>query len=106
MIEGLGWEGLGTYDGTVPAALLRYIAPSWSWASYNGIAAISGSDWTDVATVLDYHTSQKGTNLFGRLINGWVRIRGPLIPLDISDVPDDEAGPGRWRMLWNGGNAC
>ncbi|KAH6847020.1 heterokaryon incompatibility protein-domain-containing protein [Chaetomium sp. MPI-CAGE-AT-0009] len=74
IVEGLGWEGRGTYD------------------------AISGSDRTDVATVLDYHTSLEGTNPFGRLTNGWVRVRAPLIPLSISDVPDDEAGPGRWRM--------
>ncbi|KAK4097629.1 HET-domain-containing protein [Parathielavia hyrcaniae] len=100
LIEGLGWMGLGTQEGVhnnVPTLPRHYIAPSWSWASYTGIAAIELTG-PDVSTVLDYHTSPAGSDPFGRLTDGWVRIRGPLIPLSIVDIPDDVSRPGRTSM--------
>jgi hypothetical protein len=99
IIEGLAWDALGAYEAPLPAPSAQYIAPSWSWASYSGATATAGAGWTDVATVLDYHTSPEGSSPFGRLTDAWLRVRAPLIPLRISDVPSNKAySPARIRL--------
>ncbi|KAL3421849.1 HET domain-containing protein [Phlyctema vagabunda] len=91
LVEGLAWEPL-LGNRSDPAI---YTAPSWSWASYNGVVATGSSGWNNLATVLDYNVSLKGTNPFGEVANGWIKLQSPLIPLTVSDVPDTEE---RWRM--------
>ncbi|KAF7511782.1 hypothetical protein GJ744_003513 [Endocarpon pusillum] len=98
LIESLAWQSLGSYDDDPPAISPVYIAPSWSWASYNGIAATSAENCTDVATILDYHISLESGDPFGKITDGWIRVRGPLIPLSLSGVPEDEEFPGRRHM--------
>jgi hypothetical protein len=91
LIEGLAWQGLASSrDPTAPSPS-AYIAPSWSWASYNGIAATGQTEnWKEIAAVLDYDVKLKGENPYGELLDGWIRVRGPLLPLSLSDVPETE----------------
>jgi hypothetical protein len=99
LIEGLSWQGHGlprdyyVSDENENANAVRrpYIAPSWSWASYPGRATMWNMGFAPVATVLDYHVSpESAADPFGRLADGWVRVRGLLVPLSISTVPDSE----------------
>ncbi len=91
LVEGLAWQGLlSTKDPATPTSQ-AYIAPSWSWASFDGIAAAgTGKDWSDIATVLDYHVELKTSNPYGELKGGWIRIRAPLVPVSLSDEPEED----------------
>lgn len=84
MIKGMAWSALGRADAV---SRDEYIAPSWSWASYDGI--FSPGDYTPPAIpeVLDWHVDLKHPeNPFGEVTSAWVRIRGPVAPLRASPV--------------------
>ncbi|KAG8666783.1 hypothetical protein FPOAC2_11908 [Fusarium poae] len=108
LIEGLEWTALGKdKDGiTLPdkkplPGAENYIAPTWSPASFDDVSAhgMTMPDWVDVATVTDFSVTPKTIhNPFGELIDGWIRIRGPMIKLSLSDLPDeDQEKLGTWR---------
>jgi Heterokaryon incompatibility protein (HET) len=91
LIEGLAWQGLQSTKDPATPALQSYIAPSWSWASYSGVAATSiGQSWRDVAKVLDHHVELKTSNPYGELKDGWIMISAPLVPLSMSGEPEED----------------
>ncbi|KAK9779972.1 putative Heterokaryon incompatibility domain-containing protein [Seiridium cardinale] len=93
LIEGIAWQSLGSRK---PAARDQYIAPSWSWASYGGTAAMGiHSPYTSVADVLGWDIQLKHEAYpFGELIGGWLRIRAPVVSLFTAG--DDAWNTGEW----------
>jgi len=56
-----------------------YQAPSWSWASVNeGVENFTIIDSKPLATVIDFDVTLAGSLKFGRVSDGYVRIRGSL----------------------------
>ncbi|KAH7125036.1 heterokaryon incompatibility protein [Dactylonectria estremocensis] len=82
IVEGICWQGL--HCSSPPND--EYRAPSWSWASLDGTAAtgFSGNDY--LATVIDSHVEVDGDNPFGKVRNGWLRLKAPLVPLTLSEA--------------------
>lgn len=89
IIEGLSWQGLGRRQ---PTSTTQYIGPSWSWASFDGIAALgSGKGWEDIAHVQDWHVELKSqANPYGELVDAYVRVKGPLLRLIPSETETTE----------------
>lgn len=91
LIEGLAWQGLGNRKAMDDE---KYIGPSWSWASYDGIAATGLQEgWTDIATVLEWHVDLNNeANPYGEVKNAWIRLRAPTAKLVASEksVTDHE----------------
>jgi hypothetical protein len=85
LIEGLLWTGLWVRQAPV------YCAPSWSWASVDGIAS-TGIDyrWESLADILECEVELKGKNAFGEVRNGWIKLRAPLVPLILDEHVDPE----------------
>ncbi|KAK6073425.1 HET domain-containing protein [Seiridium cupressi] len=80
LLEGIAWQSLGSRQ---PAARDQYIAPSWSWASYGGTAAMGiHSPYTSAAEALGWDIQLKHEAYpFGESIGGWLRIRAPIVSL-------------------------
>jgi hypothetical protein len=62
-----------------------YIAPSWSWASVIGPVAFQGAttSWVDLyplnsVTFKDYGVQHRGSNKFGQVDDGWIRLEAPV----------------------------
>ncbi|OAG06439.1 HET-domain-containing protein [Paraphaeosphaeria sporulosa] len=72
LIEGLTWQSLRWRRAS------EYRAPSWSWASGDGIPG-SGqiADYTELAEILDAKVVLKDTNPFGEVADGWIKLRAP-----------------------------
>lgn len=69
-----------------------YRAPSWSWASVDGVTLASTWDkWTKpVADILDCKIEPKGKNIFGEVKSGWIKLRAPLVALILDERVDPE----------------
>ncbi|KAK7699436.1 hypothetical protein SLS57_012390 [Botryosphaeria dothidea] len=78
------------------AAEQEFVAPSWSWASqahkvhWQWPLGLGGKRVYTVAEVLECKTAAKTKNTFGRLVSGYLRVRGavcvpPELPLYRSD---------------------
>ncbi len=82
LVESLSWQSLRRND------LAQSSAPSWSWASFGGIAARGprgGRTWEPMATILDYHVEPEGHDNFGNVKEAWIKLEGPLVPLQLSE---------------------
>lgn len=89
-MESIAWQGLG---GQAPSD--EYTGPSWSWAGYDGIAAMYASfdkGWKDVASIRGWHTEPKNkTNPYGEVKPGAsIRIHGPISELKLSSTEETE----------------
>jgi hypothetical protein len=72
LIEGLMWQSLSF------RRVSEYRAPSWSWASGNGIPATGQIlEYTELAEILDAKVVLKGKNPFGEVSDGWIKLRAP-----------------------------
>lgn len=72
LIEGLAWQSLGW------RRVSEKRAPSWSWASGDGIPASGQTvDYTEIAEILDAKVVRKGNNPFGEVTDGWINLRAP-----------------------------
>lgn len=81
MVEGLCWQSLKCTAASGP-----YRAPSWSWASVDGIPATGfRADPECLATILDYRVDVDGDNPFGRVKSGWIKIEAPFVPLTLAE---------------------
>lgn len=90
LLEGLLWQGLSC------RRVKPYRAPSWSWASMDGIVGDSTSEkFEPVARVLDQHIELSGQNPFGEVKSGWLKIQAPLQRLYIDEnfAPDGKGVP-------------
>jgi hypothetical protein len=108
LVEGLEWSALSprTEDTIFPdkkplPGQEGYIAPTWSPASFDGVSGhgMTMPGWVDVANITDFSVTPKNMqNPFGELIDGWIRIRGPMVKLSLSELPDeDQEKLGTWR---------
>ncbi|CAN9275138.1 unnamed protein product [Alternaria sp. RS040] len=84
-----------------------YVAPSWSWASYNGEVLFLRPYKAALLTQLISIENFPHKDPFGAVSPnspGYVRFRGPLcraIATNLSRL-DDERGPSALRLLWSG----
>jgi hypothetical protein len=85
LIEDLLWQGLDV------RRVSKYRAPSWSWASVDGIPGLgSYGKWEPMAEILDYKIELKGENYFGEVKSGWIKMQAPLVPLILDPRVDPE----------------
>ncbi|KAF4815410.1 hypothetical protein CGCTS75_v013069 [Colletotrichum tropicale] len=81
LIEGLCWQGLRCKP------IEQYRAPSWSWASVDGIPATGLLGVTEeVANILEARVEIDGDNPFGRVKDGWIKLEAPLVKMSLSDA--------------------
>ena len=73
LVQGLLWQGLGC------RRVSEYRAPTWSWASMDGIPG-SGSALgaRTIAEIEDVKIEKKGPSPFGEIKHGQIQIRAPL----------------------------
>ncbi|KAL9118379.1 MAG: hypothetical protein Q9187_005079 [Circinaria calcarea] len=76
--RGLWWTVRDPEDVQPQAKSTEYIAPSWSWASYNGAVYFKSAVARMDITVLEAVTIPAGLDPFGRLSGGHLRISGRL----------------------------
>ncbi|KFA70604.1 hypothetical protein S40285_04681 [Stachybotrys chlorohalonatus IBT 40285] len=84
IIRGLSWQGLGGKERTVT----EYVGPSWSWASYNGIAASTPpKNWEIIASAKSWQVElENKEDSYGRVKSAWIQVHGPLVQLELSKV--------------------
>lgn len=91
-MDGLAWQCIGPRR---PASQDHYVGPSWSWASYGGIAAMGHRGLyrhIEIAKVLGWKVELKSeANPFGALSGARLDIRGPIIPLLLWEATDEHA---------------
>ncbi|GKT49696.1 uncharacterized protein ColSpa_09877 [Colletotrichum spaethianum] len=81
LIEDLCWQPLDCKPASG-----GYRAPSWSWASVDGIPATGFLGEAELqAQVLDARVVIDGDNPFGRVKDGWIKLEAPLIKMVLSD---------------------
>ncbi|KAL0932136.1 heterokaryon incompatibility protein [Colletotrichum truncatum] len=92
LIEGLMWQSLSFRR--VP----EYRAPSWSWASGDGIPATGQIvDFSDIAEILDANVTLKGDNPFGEVTDGYIKLRAPCQQLYLVLENWDPEAPGHFK---------
>ncbi|KAM0549202.1 hypothetical protein ACHAPJ_009511 [Fusarium lateritium] len=73
LIEGLLWQGLNCRRRQ------EYRAPSWSWASMDGIPGLGNvHDYDTLAEVLDVKVNLKSSNPYGEVTDAKITIRAPM----------------------------
>ncbi|KAI9151273.1 hypothetical protein HJFPF1_08472 [Paramyrothecium foliicola] len=89
LVEGLAWQGLG---GRRPQSVTEYTGPTWSWPSYQGIAATGLQEgWRTIASIESWHVDLRNENdPYGHIKNAWIKVRAPLLQLEPSKVPTTE----------------
>ncbi|RYN31162.1 hypothetical protein AA0115_g4709 [Alternaria tenuissima] len=85
-------------DGSPSCRPTPYRAPTWSWASVDGVmvteAVRSKSEWA--IEVVDHHLKYATNDTTGVVTGGWLDLQGALKPLGVTHETQD-----RWRMLVN-----
>lgn len=94
-MKGLAWLG---NNNKVLAPYDCYIGPSWSWAAYNGSAAMldhAAVLWEDVAIAKAWHTEMRSkSNPYGEVKTAWIQVHGPVIRLAPLSTYTQETGEG------------
>ncbi|KAF7671147.1 hypothetical protein GT037_010708 [Alternaria burnsii] len=86
-----------------------YVAPSWSWASYNGkVSFLMPYEETSLAQLISIETFPQ-SDPFGAVSassQGYLRFRGPLCRAAVTHLGhwDEVWGSGTLRLLWSGIN--
>ncbi|KAH7385099.1 HET domain protein, partial [Cadophora sp. MPI-SDFR-AT-0126] len=92
LVYGLAWyvEENRQASGEFARRSCNYRAPSWSWASVDGMIKYPLATRCGVAVVktLEAATVSESGDTTGRITSGWVRAEGKLIPLP-KDLPND-----------------
>jgi hypothetical protein len=79
LLCGLTWKVTRSPDTSA-----QYVAPSWSWASVNGVVDYPTESLGEPgAEVLDICTVPKGNDSFGQLIGGCLRLKGLLCEFEV-----------------------
>ncbi|CAN9173535.1 unnamed protein product [Alternaria alternata] len=90
-------------DGSPSCRPAPYRAPTWSWASVDGVVGMEAvrnkSEWA--IEVVDYHLEYATDDTTGVVTGGWLDLQGALKPLGLTHETQD-----RWRMLVNGTLVC
>ncbi|KAF4945383.1 hypothetical protein FGADI_11985 [Fusarium gaditjirri] len=89
MVQGLAWKGQWRPN---PQPINEYIGPSWSWASFQGIAALDyDSRWRSIAIVEGWKVELTNpSDPYGQIKSASVRVRGPIIQLTQSTILDED----------------
>ncbi|KAH8768118.1 heterokaryon incompatibility protein-domain-containing protein, partial [Diaporthe sp. PMI_573] len=101
ILEGLSWKGEsgshGLQNHLQNIQERQYIAPSWSWASFDG-GNYHYPGWSPMSecTVLDVDVETDIQNPFGRVHGGYLRIRGKVAP-----IPSSLRKSGRRNDEWS-----
>ena len=96
LIEGLVWQSLSF------RRVQKYRAPSWSWASGDGIPATGQLvDFTEMAEILDAKVTLKGANPFGEVTHGYIKMRAPMEQLYPMLENWDPEAPGQYKYDTN-----
>ena len=84
LVESLCWQSLHCK----PAGLHR--APSWSWASVDGIPGMQfhGRTWESLVTIHNTHVELEGLDPFGKVKEAWINLEAPLMPLTLAKSQD------------------
>ncbi|KAM0351006.1 hypothetical protein ACHAPU_002784 [Fusarium lateritium] len=81
LLEGLLWRGLNC------RRVQDYRAPSWSWASVDGIPAVDElGNYERLGEVLDVKITLKGENPYGEVTDGRLRLKAPMVPLRLDKI--------------------
>ena len=73
LVRDLAWQSLDY------RRVSEYRAPSWSWASGDGIPAMRQRDeYDELAMILDATVTLKGENPFGEVTDGRIKLRAPI----------------------------
>jgi hypothetical protein len=85
-------------DGTPSCRPTPYRAPTWSWASVDGIVGMEAvsNDGKWATKVEDYHLDYATNDTTGVVTGGWLDLRGELKPLGLTHETQD-----RWRLMVN-----
>lgn len=100
IIKGLYWHGDDEIDTST-----GYRAPSWSWAAREypyidcGILYRSVDTIKELAVLVDYHIELKGSNPYGEITGGWIKLQAPLQPLFLTGSYD--SGPREPEGFYN-----
>jgi hypothetical protein len=79
LIHGLSWSSQGK-------RVSQYRAPSWSWASVDGVIAyIAELRFEPLATIIDVEVDLKGANPYGEVLEGRIRICAPMRRLYLTE---------------------
>ncbi|RYO31418.1 hypothetical protein AA0113_g11870 [Alternaria arborescens] len=85
-------------DGSRSCRPTPYRAPTWSWASVDGVVVTEAvrvkSEWA--IEVVDHHLENATKDTTGLVTGGWLDLQGALKPLGLTHETQD-----RWRMLVN-----
>lgn len=85
IIQDLAWTRVSWSKSTLSPLPIRYRAPSFSWASINDrICYFFGAyhkswHWISYSSVSDIRSVVPGQNRFGKVIDAWITIRGPMV---------------------------
>ncbi|KAF4499672.1 hypothetical protein FAGAP_4123 [Fusarium agapanthi] len=89
LLEGLLWQSLRC------RRVSGYRAPSWSWTSMDGIPGLGvRAPYEEVARVLEVNVDLKGTNIYGEVTSGRLRIQAPMERLYLEVKDWDPTKPG------------
>lgn len=82
LVECLCWQSVECK----PVDLRR--APSWSWASVDGIVGMGfhTPTWESFATIHNAHVQLDGPNPFGKIREAWIDLEAPLVPLTLAET--------------------
>ncbi|KAF4992627.1 hypothetical protein FGRMN_7028 [Fusarium graminum] len=81
LLEGLLWRGLNC------RRVQGYRAPSWSWASVDGIPAVDMlGNYKRLAEVLEVKVMLTGGNPYGGVTEARLRLKAPMEPLEICEA--------------------
>lgn len=95
---------------TTSAHRHHFYAPSWSWASVSGAVGFhslqNSGNWLNRWTVEDGVCIPSGYNPFGSVSSGYIKIRGPVVPMKITKVRVHQMEHNREgiRRLWEHGD--
>lgn len=100
IVEGLCWQSFGP-PHTRPK---MYRAPSWSWASIDGLVAISSiGSWEDLVEIVDVQVQVKGENPFGEVSGGSIELKAALERVSIREFkhgPNEDIGTRNGSFRW------
>ncbi|CAI6326746.1 unnamed protein product [Periconia digitata] len=91
LVEGLMWQSLSF------RRVEEYRAPSWSWASGDGIPPFGHiGEYNEIAEILDAKVTLKGSNPFGEVTDGRIKLRAPMEKLYMMTENFDPEAPGHF----------
>lgn len=85
LLGDLLWDSLGVRGPWPPV----YRAPSWSWTCIDDASPAMDRyrQCSKFATIVDFHIHTKGSNPYGEVDDGWIKLKAPLVQLFVNEDP-------------------